>query len=1345
MSTKNAFAKSDIGAQAAWKGFSSQTLYIASRIITDTDDNCYYPEDIEDLVVKKDGKVIEAIQVKNIVADLTISSLASTKSSVSGEGFFKRVCSLHAEYPIFDKVKVVYFGSLGAELNGLINKNKVHCDSIKKKLIENHKLSDDNASWLISSLIFEKADISKLEQIIHAQVKEYVETMAAPEIAKSLLIQHVSDLSKSKGFISKKSWREQIHKIGIDLSSVDGYFKVYNKSLIRLSELSSDKKENELKHEFEQGISTHPDHIRSNIDFRRKRWSDTIAASLKETNTVIVKGVSGQGKTAICYRYLLDNYPEELIFCVRHISSTQQAENLVSALSGISKHTQNLVVYIDVNPGETNWALLVQELIMRKVNFPILVSIRDEDFNLTPVNGSMFAYKLIEVQLTEDEGRLIYNHNTFLIPHSEHRTFEEAWSSFGGKGPLIEFTYFLTNNQTLKERLQGQINSLLLERVPDAWFDILKVVCLAGKIGGAVYTSKLKRTINCDTFSSAIQRFTDEYLIKEKDDKSYIEALHPIRAKILDELLTKLTANEPVETLLNCITCINAPNVQYLLMEFFTENDYSKETIARLPSVVQNDWVSFAGTIKAMLWIDTKRYYENNRHVVSNLIKDKGKGWLPLMPLDISGLIRPNELILEKIAKDGVITGIDNQAILKTIENIKESLSSIHIDFESTDSFILTSAIPDSHVENDDDCDALGYSLFWLAKRNCILQQLELSEISWNSLSNADFQLCANAVRGLFEHTSLVNEYNRLKDSLLNRFLTEYCTVVFTESQEDVICKFVPPVFINDKDSTVQENFNHYWKIKALDIIQQIYPQKEYIEIELLGIDLLGDLGIEPLDYKVRIHKSNRNDRWITEINSWFISRVYYAYRPTNWSEYVSKIEEIRKVSNTLVEDAIQCVDYLYKKQFLSKERWAKVNSGIKRLNSLTSNDILLPTTVVDKYCLFREDMQSDSKKEKNKISIIPLQYNKYKKWKTEFTNTYFSIENFFNHLPQVLLPRIQKTTFEGINLNLGLLNLFETLKSIVRMQMEFDSLFQNYSSIKHGFNQAEVENLNILLNVWHHVIENQPRGYPIVYAAKQKYRNAIKIVESLNNIVCTDNDIQILSIEKKVYLLKPFDLNSDEMGLECEKVTIKVNKQFFNNASIFSSERWYIDCRGYEFIYTPVYNDIPMATGFSIPSLQIFGEQTKYSMYPALVSKMIFDSQNIDFNIIEKCTFLSGILGTFKILIHQYNEIVSLDIDDGHLYENGLVKYLQSFVDEMGKCATNLGNEIGIINTLSESEDDLVVECISAILQFLNQMGDLLEFVQNAKPIEELEVLSKNAIGAFTILQSFIVKKHQK
>ncbi|MEL7661115.1 hypothetical protein [Acetobacterium wieringae] len=1343
MAENNQFIKSDLGAQAAWKGFSSQTLYIASRIITDTDENYFYPEDIEDLVIKNGDKVVEAVQIKNVTADLTVSNLSSTKSSLSGEGFFNRVCSLHAQYPEFNIVKVVYFNSLGDELNGISKGNISYCKSVKEKLIKNHKLTSNDAEWIVSSLLFEKVDISTLEQTIYSQVKKYVETMAAPEIAKSLLIQHVSELSKSKGFINKKTWKEQIHSIGVDIASIDGYYKEYNKSLVRLSELETGKSEEQLRNEFNQGISTQPDHIRYEIDFRREQWLNEIVTSMSETNIVIVKGVSGQGKTAICYRYLLENYPEELVFCVRHISSEQQAENLVVALNGIAKHTQNLIVYIDVNPSETKWGLLVQEISMRKINIPLLISIREEDFNLTPINGSMFAYKLIEVQLTEVEAKLIYEHSTALIPHEKHRTFAESWISFGGKGPLIEFTYFLTNNQTLTERLRGQISNLLLEKVPDSWFDILKVISLAGKIGGAVSASKLKNIVKCDNFSSAIQRFSDEYLIRETLDKTYIEALHPIRATILGEVLKSLTIDEPIDDLLNCIGCIDGHNLQYLLMDYFTENSYNKQIVKNITPVVQNDWYSFAGTITAMLWLDVKRYYESNAQVISNLIKDKGNAWPVLMPIDVSGLLRPDEFIVENLVKDDSFPGLNKDAIIRTIDNLRTALSSLSIDFEAIDTFILSATIPTSDIKNDDDCNALGYSLFWLKKRNRALNEIKLNEDSWDILLRSDFQVCANAVRGMFEHDLLCGNYEKLKNNLIDRFLADYRTIIYSESDNDVVCKFVPPVFAGKSDSSLFENFNHYWKIKTLNILQQIFPTKEYIEVELIGVDLLSDFAIEQLDYKVRIPRSNRYDNWITEINSWFISRVNYTCRPLSWNEYVEKIEKIRTTSNTLISDAISLVDNFYKKQRWSKDRWDKVSTGIAILSSLISEDLLLPVSVVDKYCLYREDMQNDIFKENNKIVIAPLLYTKYKKLKKELVNGYNSVETFFKNFADVLLKRINHTSLEGINLNLGLLNLFEAVKSISKMQLEFDKFFQNYRSLEVGFNDFEVENLNVMLNVWHHVVEASPKGYQIAYDAKRKYRKAIKLVKSLHSTKAI-NDITIVSKENRLFFLKEFDANSSEIILECDFIAETIHEYFFKNADQFSNEKWLIDSGGYEFFYVPLYNGIPVNIGFSISNLRVFENRISDALFPAAIDKSIYEYLGIDYTIVEKCILLNATFGAFKLLIHQYNEIAAFNTGDHCLYLNGINNYVQSFVDEMGRQALNLAEQMDILNTLCEVDDKIVIECIAAILECINRMNDLFDFVKKFEPIEEFEMLVQNASGAFVILQSYIVK-HDK
>lgn len=124
MAENNQFIKSDIGAQAAWKGFSSQTLYIASRIAADTDDNCFYPEDIEDLVIKNEDKVVEAVQIKNVSADLTVSHLSSTKSSLSGEGMFityQAFENINCALFIFEKnQEFVDYSQIICKLNGFI-------------------------------------------------------------------------------------------------------------------------------------------------------------------------------------------------------------------------------------------------------------------------------------------------------------------------------------------------------------------------------------------------------------------------------------------------------------------------------------------------------------------------------------------------------------------------------------------------------------------------------------------------------------------------------------------------------------------------------------------------------------------------------------------------------------------------------------------------------------------------------------------------------------------------------------------------------------------------------------------------------------------------------------------------------------------------------------------------------------------------------------------------------------------------------------------------------------------------------------------------------------------------
>src|SRR5699024_9064704 len=110
------------------------------------------------------------------------------------------------------------------------------------------------------------------------------------------------------------------------------------------------------------------------------------------------------------------------------------------------------------------------------------------------------------------------------------------WQAFGGYGPLIEFVYLLTNNQTLTQRLQEQIDALLQEGISDEWLELLQLVCYAGRLGCAVNLTDVKKIIYCSTMQAAVRRLKDEYLIRVIDENT-IEALHPVRAKIVFDAL----------------------------------------------------------------------------------------------------------------------------------------------------------------------------------------------------------------------------------------------------------------------------------------------------------------------------------------------------------------------------------------------------------------------------------------------------------------------------------------------------------------------------------------------------------------------------------------------------------------------------------------------------------------------------------------------------------------------------------------------------------------------------------------------------------------------------------------
>ena len=1253
--------KSDIGAQAAWKGFTSQTMYIANRLICDNNGYYYYPEDVEDLIIRNNGVVVEAVQIKNISSDLSISSLSTSKNSQNGDGLFKRMSSLHKQFPSFEKITVAYFGSLGTELKELGEKKETAVEAVKNKLVKSHNLTAEEADWIIHSLSFEKVSPIDLKKSIQTQIVSYVPVMPAPHLAEELLIHYISQLSNNKGFTTKEIWKDQIHSIGVSISAIDGFYKEYNKSLVCLSELQSNLDEDEMKKEYSQGVSAHPSHIRLDLDLARPYWMRKIQETIDNERVAIVKGVSGQGKSTLCYRYLIDNYPEGCVFCVRAIASEEQAQNLVTALDGLGKHNKNLIIYIDVMPGETLWAFLLQELQFRGMTIPVLVSIRDEDFNATPVNGKSIKYGVIELALAEDEAHQIFDSHTADQPNQTLRSFEEAWQSFGNQGPLIEFIYLLTNEQTLKDRVEKQIDALIREKIDDEWIDVLRIVAYAGRIGCPVDYAEIKRITKCSNMEAAISRLKDEYLIRVIDNGKKIEALHPVRAQIIYDTLCSLTASSDKDIFFDVLSCVSSRNIRLILLDYFTRNKFDSDDIQRLAEVPFADWLGYANAIKSMLWLDCKCYAENNLDFIRSLVDKYGGGWLCFLPIDLSGLLQPDILIAESM-KD--LSFINSDELQKAVDKAKQSLTSTSLDYKLTDYFLKNSNYPQSLPFDDEQCSSFGYSLFWMAKRG---KKVELpyddSEIV-RTICNGGLQPSADAIRGLFEHPNLAKSYLESTKKLTHKIISEMRVISFAVSDESVTCKFIPPLENSKTDEKIKYD-NQYWRIKMLNILQQLYPDIEYINIELVGVNLLDDLGVPAMDDKLHIHKSKRTINWISETNGWVRVRIEYSMRPATWNLYVSQVDDIRKCIVHFSDTLIRLIDDIYKKGRYTKERWNSVKSSLKQLQKLTLTEKYLPICAVDPYCLYSESSDKSPIVEFVPIAQL-LSAWKYKKFRKHYSDLCSSMSNFCNHFLEILLARLNRREIDTIeNSRLAIYNLFEATKALFPFQQEYNVLFSSYSSADRTYDDHERESCLTLLNMWRYVLDYPPRGISIAYPAKQRYRKGINYFHNVLKEVSADENIEIYTTSKHVYIKRDIDVFEDSVEKKYTETVLQLRNAFID-AIPYSSDRWYLETQPLELAFLPIISGSCFPVSYSIPVYKLLDyeeEKIATSMFPCEIELEVTDrienySEHIDWDTMYQS------LGAMRLHLKRFYQV--LQVSEDKECASGMTAYIDDLISQI-------------------------------------------------------------------------------
>jgi len=314
--SKHIVENETVGGIPALRGFRKQFLHTLHRIV-DSETEVIYPETLEDFAVRdSSGNLLEIVQVKDHKGPLTFSEL---------NPFFQRATKVIKNYP---KVRIVIasYGKLGQEL-------KKHIGADETTLKKSRKFSSPEMLNVFSRL----SHISLNENDEVGFIKDYLAkfpmTIGDRQTAFDLLMQDLYRGAEKNKAYTRKALQEHLQRIGQYLIEREAHHREWGVTIIPLLDQKIEQRE-QLREAFYEGIAASWIHISANLDIVRKQHLKTITGGFKKTNIVIVHGASGQGKSALAYRYLNDYCHSASRYEIRDLSTPKRALEVATALAG---------------------------------------------------------------------------------------------------------------------------------------------------------------------------------------------------------------------------------------------------------------------------------------------------------------------------------------------------------------------------------------------------------------------------------------------------------------------------------------------------------------------------------------------------------------------------------------------------------------------------------------------------------------------------------------------------------------------------------------------------------------------------------------------------------------------------------------------------------------------------------------------------------------------------------------------------------------------------------------------------------------------------------------------------
>ncbi|WP_321332539.1 hypothetical protein [uncultured Bacteroides sp.] len=188
-----------------------------------------------------------------------------------------------------------------------------------------------------------------------------------------------------------------------------------------------------------EGKAALPIHIVQKLPVRRAFWERKIESSLDESDAVIIKSSSGQGKSTLAWQTGYNQKDLYDIYQVQYCPDVDSANSILQFIrTRLNIGQSPLIVFDGLNSLLKSWNYIVENAANLPVKF--IVTTRNEDWYRYGSDLSKSNIQFIDINLSKEEACSIYEQLQKKGKLKIVDSWQSVWEKVQEKGLLIEYT-----------------------------------------------------------------------------------------------------------------------------------------------------------------------------------------------------------------------------------------------------------------------------------------------------------------------------------------------------------------------------------------------------------------------------------------------------------------------------------------------------------------------------------------------------------------------------------------------------------------------------------------------------------------------------------------------------------------------------------------------------------------------------------------------------------------------------------------------------------------------------------------------------------------------------------------